>query len=151
MDDITTQKLYGLTFDEEPEIAGDSATNLVVTFQGDKTTTFEWNEERGLYEAYQFDGPWIDAGNDDAILSFRNLIIMVTDRYRPNGVHSFYELIGSGEGYFACDGKIVKIQWHRETVDDPVTFTLEDGTPITMGVGHSYYTVITPKSSVVFN
>lgn len=142
---------YGLTFAEEPEISGEPATNLVVTFPGLKTTTFELNQETGLYEAYQFDGPWIDAGNGDAILSFRNLIVMIADRYRPNGVHSFYEIIGTGEGYFACDGQIVKIQWHRETVDDPYSFTLEDGTPITLGVGHSYYGVITPNGSLTFN
>ena len=76
---------------------------------------------------------------------------MVAERYRPNGVHSFYDLIGSGEGYFACDGKMVKVLWNRETVDDPVSFTLEDGTPVTLGVGHSYYSVITTRSTVEFN
>ena len=142
---------YGLTFLEDPEMVGDPATNVVVTFPGTKTTTFVWNDELGVYETYQFGDPWVDESNNNAILSFRNLIVMVTERWRPEGSNSFYELLGSGEGYFACDGKAVKIQWHRETVEDPYSFTLEDGTPITLGVGKSYYGILSTKGSVEYN
>ena len=66
-----------------------------------------------------------------------------------NYVRSYYELIGSGEGYFAVDGKIVKIKWSREDVKEPFAFTYEDGTPITLGVGKSYIAVSSTKSAPV--
>lgn len=133
---------YGLTFSETPAISGEAASSIVVTFQGGKTTTMTLNESTGLYEASQYDEAWIDAEND-TVLSFRNIFVLKADRTRPEGKNSFYTLVGSGEGFFACDGQIVKIQWNRESFDDPFSYTLEDGTPITLGVGKSYIAVVT--------
>jgi hypothetical protein len=139
---------YGLTFHEEPEMVGDSATNVVVTFPGTKTTTFVWNEDLGAYETYQFGEPWVDEGNDNTVLSFRNLIVMVAERWRPKGSNSFYELLGSGEGYFACDGKLIPILWSRNGDRDTFHFTLEDGTPLVQGIGNSYVALVPLKSNV---
>ena len=133
---------YGLTFSETPEISGEAASSIVVTFQGGKTTTLTRNEATGLYEASQYDEAWIDAEND-SVLSFRNVLVLKADRSRPEGKNSFYTLVGSGDGFFACDGQIVKIQWHRDSFDAPFSYTLEDGTPITLGVGKSYIAVVT--------
>ena len=133
---------FGLTFSEEPEFNGDSASAITVTFQGGKTTTMTLNEATGLYEASQYGEPWIDGGND-TVLSFRNVLVLKADRSRPYGKNSFYEFFTTGEGYFACDGKITKILWSRESVDAPFSYTYEDGTPITLGVGKSYVAVLT--------
>ena len=52
----------------------------------------------------------------------------------------------SGEGYFACDGQIVKIKWVREDLYGPFSYTLEDGTPLTLGVGKTYVGVASLSS-----
>ena len=55
---------------------------------------------------------------------------------------------GSGDGYYACGGKLIKIQWHHENPADPFTFTLEDGTPLVQGIGSSYIGICPLKSTV---
>jgi hypothetical protein len=52
------------------------------------------------------------------------------------------KLIGEGEGFYACNGQIVPIKWSRDSVNDPFTYTLTDGTPLVMGVGKTYVAVI---------
>ena len=143
----TTDVVYdfGLQFDEDPAISGETANTVTITFPGTKSTTLTYNADTGLYEAAQYGDPWIDADNGDSVLSFRNIFVLKADRSRPNGEHSFYELIGSGEGYFACDGQIVKILWNRPTLEAPFSYTLEDGTPLTLGVGTSYIGIVTPS------
>ena len=142
---------FGLTFSEEPNLVGEPASVIAVYFDGGKDSTMTYNEETGLYEASQYGEPWIDAGNDDAVLTFRNILILEAARTRPYGYNSFYYLEGEGDGYFACDGQIVKIKWHRETVEDPFSYTLEDGTPITLGVGKSYIGITTPNCEPVYS
>ena len=58
------------------------------------------------------------------------------------------DLLGEGDGYFACDGKIVPINWSRSAEGEPFVFTHEDGTPITFGVGNTYIAV-TPLNGVL--
>ena len=61
----------------------------------------------------------------------------------PQYVHSFYELNGTGDGWFAVDGQIIPIKWHHEALEGPFRFTLADGTtPITLGVGSTYCAII---------
>jgi hypothetical protein len=58
------------------------------------------------------------------------------------------DLVGSGKGYFACGGKIVPILWSRNTETAPFVYTLEDGTPVELGIGKTYVGII-PKGSPV--
>ncbi len=67
-----------------------------------------------------------------------------------DGVYHVAELTGSGEGYFACGGKIIPIQWHREQMSDPITFTLAEGTPLELGVGSSYIAIAPLTSEVTY-
>lgn len=136
---------YGLTFSETPGLAGSSASTVTITFPGGKTTTMVQNDA-GLYEASQYDQNWID-GETDENLSFRNLLILRAERSRPEGKNSFYTLVGSGTGYFVCDGQLVKILWTRESHNAPFAYTLENGTPLTLGVGKSYIAVINTECS----
>ena len=72
------------------------------------------------------------------------------EKQRDTGyVRSYYELIGSGDGYFAVNGKIVKIKWTREDVKKPFVYTYEDGTPVTLGVGKSYVAISSTKSDPI--
>lgn len=135
---------HGLTFAEEPELTGDAANKVTVTFRGTKTTTMEYDTETGLYKASQYGSAWMDAGVGEQ-LSFRNVIVIHTPQYFRSDAYysrSFYTLSGSGEGHFFCDGKVIPITWHRDALRGSFTYTLEDGTPLTLGVGTTYVGVV---------
>ena len=139
-----TEVSYGLQFADEVSLAGEAATNITVTFTGKKTSTFKLDTATGLYKASQYKKDHVD-GNTGKVMAYRNVLVLQTPQKRDNDgyyLRSYYTLTGKGEGYFACDGKIVPIQWSRKSVSDPFSYTLTDGTPVTLGVGKSYVAVI---------
>lgn len=142
---------YGLTFDEEVDMTGGETANTVyVTFRGGKKTTMTYNADRGLYESTQYNEAYIDA-NDNSRVGFRNVLILQADQWHDgSGYRTFYDLIGSGNGLFACDGKIVPITWTREHLREPFTYALSDGTPLTLGTGHTYVGIHSPKSTSTY-
>lgn len=139
---------YGLQFAETVSLNGETAKEITVKFKGGKLTSFEMND-KGLYEASQYKKDIID-GETKEVIAFRNVLVLrakhkiESDKNYPR---SFYTLTGEGEGYFACDGKIVAIKWSRKTVNDPFSYTLVDGTPVTLGVGKTYTAIIADSDS----
>lgn len=141
---IASETDYGLQFDENVELNGEPAAKVVATFRGGKTMTMTYNADTGLYEASQYGSDYKDA-NTDQIMSFRNVLVLYAKHwfiYDGTYDRSFYDLIGSGDGHLAIGGEIVPIKWVRENLEDPFVYTLEDGTPVTLGVGHSYIAIV---------
>jgi len=139
---------YGLSFAEEPTLDGNVANKVVVKFRMGKESIFTYNADTGLYDAAQYGKAWLDDGNDQT-LAFRNVLALYASQEMISDgrdTRSFYELVGSGDGYFACDGQIVKIKWVREDLYGPFSYTLEDGTPLTLGVGKTYVGVASLSS-----
>jgi hypothetical protein len=147
----------GLKFDKDALFTGESAKEIQVWFNLSQSTSEKWhkyttmtyNEDTGLYEAYQkhsgYTGgeTYID-GNTGATLTFRNVLILRTPNETLKNKNGWMniDVVGEGEGYFACNGQMTKIKWSRPTESDPYTYTLEDGTPITLGIGKSYIAII---------
>ncbi len=140
--DIPVDKSGDLQFQEGIDLKGEKAEEVVVTFKGTKTSTFAYDSQTGLYKMNQFGKGNID-GNTGEIAAFKNLLVIYTNQWlASNGVHVFYESIGSGEGYAAVNGKIVPITWSRADVYSPFTFTLADGSPLLLDVGSTYFAMV---------
>ena len=143
-----TEVSYGLQFADEVTLGGETANTVTVTFTGKKTTTLTLDAATGLYKASQYKKDHID-GTTGETLAYRNVLVLTSPQKRSNDgyyVRSYYTLTGEGEGFFACDGQIVPITWSRKSVNDPFSYSLADGTPITLGVGKSYVAIIGNKS-----
>lgn len=152
---LDEEKSYGMTFDDSKVIVGKSAKKVTVYFNMGgtpnaytKSTAFTYDEKTKLYSAAQHGGNYID-GNSKETIAFRNVIALCT----PTSLQSDQYLLtinttGTGTGYFACNGQIVEINWSRKTVNDPFTFTLTNGNPVTFGVGATYIGVIPTGATV---
>ena len=141
---------YGLQFEDSVSLDGDVANSVTISFQGTKTTTMTFNTDTGVYEASQYKKPQVD-GNTGETMVYSNVLVLYTQQWKlDDGEYwrSYYTLIGSGKGYFACGGQIVPIQWHRDDLESPFTFTLEDGTPITLAVGTTYIGVTSENTLI---
>jgi hypothetical protein len=146
------EKTYGLNFAEDgtPE-NGEEAKLINITFNhkgNKKTTTMTYDETFGKYVYTQY-GKGIDSVTDKNRETFENVFVILTT-VTNKGVYHVADLDGSGDGYYACGGKIVKVKWHHEDPKDPITFTLEDGTPLVQGIGNSYIGICPLKSTVKF-
>ena len=138
---------YGYRFSQEIALDGQAADQVSIQFLGGKNTTMVYDSESGLYLAHQYSKDWID-GETGENAAFRNILVVTTEQSKASSGHSFYELDGTGDGYFACGGKMIPVKWHHEGVDGPFSFTLEDGTPITLGVGSTYCAIVSTDGSV---
>lgn len=138
---------YGYQFSDTVALDGQNAEKVSITFRGTKNTTMKYDAESGLYKAHQNGSNWVE-GSTGENATFRNVLVVMTPQTKVGSGHSFYELGGSGSGYFAVDGKMVPIKWEHEDANGAFRFTLEDGTPITLGVGKTYCAIIDTKGSV---
>lgn len=145
------QTNYGLTFDDSVALEGDSAQTIRIRFlSGGKSTTCNYDSETGMYTLYQKEQDYIDGATGE-LVPFRNIVVLRAETYlKSDGVHTYVQATGTGEGYYARDGKLVPITWSRDSDSDPFTYTLSDGTPVTFGVGTSYIAIIDEDAPVEF-
>ena len=141
---------YGLCFSEDGTPAdGQDAATVTINLIHDgvkKQTIMEYDEEKGGYLFHQF-GKLMQDGATQEPITFENVIVMFCT-VENQSVYHVADLSGSGEGYFACGGKIIPIRWECQGQNVPITFTLADGTPLELGVGSSYI-AIAPLTSTV--
>lgn len=142
---------FGLNFDSAVTLAGSPANTVTVSFLGRKTTTMTYNPATGLYEAAQYDAPYID-GNTGNVITFKNVMILTTSQWKKDDgeyLRSYYDLEGSGNGLLAIDGQIVPIMWTKDALRTSFSYTLMDGTPITLAEGHTYIAITSTKATPV--
>lgn len=152
--ELDQEKDYGMQWAEDKALTdGQPASTVTLTFRlstSHKDSIFTYDPETGLYSFTQYNMEMVD-GSNGTPLGFRNIFIMLARTWTETESGNHYhvsELTGSGEGYFACDGYMIPIQWHRPTEDDTFTFTLTDGTPLEQGVGTSYIAIAPLQSEV---
>lgn len=144
---------YGLSFAENATPDGENAETIKLWFgssEKHKLTTMTYDAETGKYTGTQFGEPWIDANTGEAVAYENVLILFARTWVQEDDVHKSIQLVDSGSGYFACNGKIVPIQWSRSGETEPFVYTLEDGTPLTLGVGTSYIGIVPTDAKVIF-
>ena len=149
---------YGMNFNPENAIAGEGANQVTVWFneggtpnKWHKYTKFFYDETSNLYRSYQYGKDNVD-GNTGEIISYSNVLALhASTKKNDTTSHMIIDLEGEGTGYYAYGGKIVSIKWSRDSVYDPFTYTLEDGTPVTFGVGKTYIAIIPTNATVEWN
>lgn len=146
---------YNMSFDDGKVIVGEKGEKITVYFnQGGKpgsytkSTTLTYDATTKTYFAAQHGGNYID-GNTKETISFRNVVVLRTRTSQQSGSSLMtIQTTGSGTGYFACNGQLVPIKWSRASVNDPFTYTLENGNPVTFGVGSTYVAVVPTNATV---
>lgn len=126
---------YGLVFSQGATPKGETADEIYFHFWSNSRAMM-YNADTGRYEFWQYGEPSMDGLSGD-VESFKNVLLLQMDVYNSD-IYHVADLDGTGDGYYACNGKIVPIRWHHEDEYEPFTFTLTDGTPLQMDVGNSY-------------
>ncbi len=140
--DTPETKTFGLVFDDNIALNGETANEVTIKFKEGKITTLKYDSTAGRYSLHQHDQDIIDSNNNQ-VVTFKNVIAIYTKQeFASNNVHKFYDTVTSGNGYAAINGKIVPIKWNRPSVDAPFTYTLENGEPLTLDVGNTYIALV---------
>lgn len=146
---------YGWNFGDSSALSGTDAKQMTVYFGSNsksKSTVFSYNAATGLYGASQYGAAYTD-GADGQQVAFRNVLVLKTSVVNQGDAagHLTINTVGSGTGYYACDGKRIAIKWSRISKTSPFVFTTEDGEPLTLAVGKTYIGIVPNKGLVVFS
>ncbi len=135
---------FGFQFAEDAMPDGLDANTVEVRFEDNgKKTTFTYQQDTGDYTMKQMGHTYVDANTDEKV-HFENILVLQTkvrkiDKYGRLSQDLEFK---SGEGYFACNGKIIPIYWSRDDATDPFCFSDAEGNPITLSVGKTYVAVV---------
>lgn len=143
---------YPVSFVEDGTPAGGTdATEVKVKFSNYKTGVFEYDAETGLYMSNQYGKAHVDGSTDEQV-GVTNLLVLETAMSVIAGDSEGrlnVRMTGTGKGTFYCGGKGVEIQWSKADRSTPFSYSLADGTPLSLGQGKTYVCIITPKWSSV--
>lgn len=141
---------FGLQFNPEVELNGETANEVTIKFKSGKKTILTYDATSGQYNVNMHGAEYID-GNTGNPITFKNVLVLYTNQwYYSDGMHKFYDTIGSGQGYAAINGKIVPITWTRDGLRTNYTYTLADGTPLELDVGTSYIAMVGIRHDIAY-
>ncbi|MBD5133058.1 MAG: DUF3048 domain-containing protein [Clostridiales bacterium] len=130
--------VYQMSFaDDGTPAGGDSALTVTVPFSSYKTGVFRYDAGTGLYRVEEYGEPYID-GNDGSQVSTTNLLVLQTTYKVVDNAGRVQVGLSSGEGWFACGGKVIPITWEKGSADQQIRYFTQDGQPLTLGRGKSY-------------
>ena len=150
--DTTMENIdYGFHFTAEPMTAGEDASQLTIWFyQNGKKTVMDYDAATGLYAMTQHGAASVD-GNDDSPITFRNIVVLTADTHvKDQKGHLETQMTGTGEGWYARDGKLIPITWSRESNADHYVYTDEQGNPVSFGIGKTYVAIVPDGSPFSF-
>ena len=133
---------YEMSFtDDGTPAGGQSAATVTVPFSNYKTGVFRYHEDDGLYYAEQYGEAYID-GNDGSQVAVTNLLVLRTQCTVVDDKGRITVDLSSGEGWFACGGRIIPITWEKGGREEQLRYYTADGQPLTLGRGKSYVCII---------
>ena len=131
---------------------GNAANNITVPFSSYTKATFTYNTESGKYEKGQFGGAHIDESTGKAI-DFTNVFLLKTSisLMNSNSKSNYIDVkLTSGSGYYACDGKIIPINWSKNGFDGEMKYYTADGKELTVKAGKSYVGVVPDSANITY-
>ena len=147
-------KDYGMRFTETPiPQGGETAEVIDINFHlanRDKHTIMTYQPGYGAYTMNQYDMDMVDGIYDNAPELYKNVFVLFFPYHYESKIYHVPESVGEGEGYFACDGKLIPIKWHRADDYSAFSFTTADGSPLEQGVGNSYLAMVTTDSTATW-
>ena len=145
-------KEYGMLFREDamPQ-DGEAAEVITMTFHlsnRNKDTIMTYSPANRAYTMRQYDMDMVDGIYNNQPELYKNVFALFFPYHYESRIYHVPETIGEGDGFFACDGRIIPIKWHRADDYSAFSFTRLDGTPLEQGVGSSYIAMLTLDSPV---
>ena len=120
-----------------------SATEISLPFKHNKST-LKYNEDTQTYDYYEYGSAHVDAGNNNEVLSFKNVLIQncTFHQYDENG-YLIYNCIDTGrDGYYVTNGKAIPITWAKTGDTEPTRYFDKDGNEIEINTGKTYVTLV---------
>lgn len=119
----------------------DSANSVYLKINGLISSSFLF--KNGEYIYYKDKTPERDL-NDGKKITVSNIILQLSKEEYPNKTTT-----GSGEGFLFMAGKVIKINWKKES--SPIRFYDENGNEISLVKGKTWFAIGNKETSVVYD
>lgn len=132
-------------FSEEPIFLeeGDVAEKVILDYSYYQYAWFEYDDETELYNRFQFGAAHIDVETNNQ-LAFDNVIIQLVNVWNIKGDTAGrldMNLISTGKGYYITKGKVIPINWSKDSHYSTTKYTLEDGSALEMNTGKTWISI----------
>ena len=128
-----------LTFTDTAQTANGVAANTVdVMMNSNKHTIFDYDAATKQYFISEYGDQMID-GETKEKLSLKNVFVLFTKyRHEYSGSTTLLADMSGGKGIYACEGKLIEIEWKRSD-DEGLKIYTTDGKEVSFAVGHSFF------------
>ena len=134
-------KQYYMNFVEDATpVDGEPADEITIYYGfNTKNTVMKYNRSTGKYEYNQYGKVMTDQITGE-VEDFDNVLILDASSYE-NYIYTEVNFHCGGDGYYACGGRLIPIEWECTGRNPPQCFTLE-GEPLNFNVGNTYLSII---------
>ena len=132
------------SFKLNPEEPGE-VNEVQIPFDKSNVVTYKWDEENYAYRRMINGSKHIDGMTEEQI-SVTNIIVQYAEYNFISSVHRDYKITGSGEGLLINNGNSHKIKWSKEGYDKATQYNYEDGSPIMLYPGNTWFHILTPRN-----
>lgn len=120
-----------------------NCTRIDLPYQHNKPY-LEYNPATGLYGYNEYGKPHLDPGNNNAQMSFRNLLIQntVCIPLDANGYMTFQMSDANRSGYYITGGKAIAVTWAKANDITPTRYYDATGKEIVLNTGKTYVAIV---------
>jgi len=140
-------KFQAFTRKEVPkEKPSPTASNIAFDISAAQyNTSYTYNPESNDYSRVMAGQPHIDQEGGNQISPEVVIALIATYRIHPNGIHSQYGSIGSGEALVFQDGTVTKAIWNKPSQAASLEFKDANDKQLKLNTGQTWITAIPPN------
>lgn len=121
------------------------ADDIYISYSGNKSTTFKYDEEHKVYKRFQNDVPHTDYVTKEQYTAKNIITYQIQNRSYDSYGRQELDNIGKGNGYFITDGYAVPITWEKTTRSSQTVYKYLNGEELIVNDGNTYIQ-IQPKN-----
>ena len=145
---------YGLIFAEDGTPAGGEVAdtvNIQIKYNSThKETVMKYDAGAGRYVYWQYDKMMVDQITGEPE-TFENVVTMFVPMTTMKHGYHVADFLQGGEGYYACNGRIIPITWTCSGDNEPFRFFTTGGEPLAFGAGNTYIAISSPAGGVTWS
>ncbi len=130
---------------------GTSATQINIRYSGLHSTSYVYDEESKTYLRSMRGEKHVDRFTKERFYAKNILIYQVEDELLPDtedkGRRELYN-IGSGEGYYVTNGKVIPMKWEKKTRSGRTVYKDVDGNELKMNDGITWVQIVPKYGSI---
>ena len=139
-------------FGDLPDGKFKKANDITITFSGSSIVSYKFDS--GKYYRYQAGEPFMsDTGDqiavDNVLLELHAVNLSGPADVAGTAGTEIADVTGSGRAVLFRDGRAIKGQWSRESIEDPVRFQTKDGDTMVLKPGTTWIHLVPNESGEV--